>query len=427
MLRDEARLETARVEVSQINDVIKTFYIPSGILSSAHFPPANQGNFVVCNTIGFLGLKQYSMARNNDGNVWGTETHDLVQSPKHRNFRPTDFEIGDDGALYVSDWQNIIVGHMQHNVRDPARDHEFGRVYRLTVADRPLMDHVNVDGQPIAVLLDRLTNPTDIIRYRARIELSERDTGEVITALKDWIKQWQPTNPDHAHHLLEALWLQQQHNVQNPELLTTVLNSPVSHARVAAQTVELFWNRNREVPAATAAPTSEPKALLTPTDELRARGFGKRELKLYALGAEVFMRDGHCVTCHQRNGKGLSPLYPPLTPNHWTTGDEERLIKITLKGLWGELKLNDFTYNSATNTTPPMTPFRSLLNDEEVAAVLTYLRNTFGNDAQPVSPETVKRVSDAIRSKTQFYMADQLLAEHPFERAEKQRNRNPRK
>ena len=73
------------------------------------------------------------------------------------------------------------------------------------------MPHVAVDGEPIAKLLDLLKERTNLTRYRARIELSERDTGAVMGELAKWIKQWDPQNPAHAHHLLEALWLHQQH------------------------------------------------------------------------------------------------------------------------------------------------------------------------------------------------------------------------
>jgi mono/diheme cytochrome c family protein len=62
-----------------------------------------------------------------------------------------------------------------------------------------------------------------------------------------------------------------------------------------------------------------------------------------------------------------------------------------------------------------MTPFEGMLKDDEVAAVLTYVRNSFGNNASPVKPEEVKQVRDAIRSKKGFYSPDELLKEHPLE------------
>ena len=213
----------------------------SAVLSSAHFPEENQGNFLICNSIGFLGIKQYNLAAKEDGNpgdMWGTETHNLLESPKDRNFRPTDTEIGDDGALYVSDWQNVIVGHMQHNVRDPNRDKKHGRVYRITAKDRPLMEHVKIDGENIPNLLDHLTKKTNIIRHRARIELSERDSDAVMKALNTWLKKWDHSNPAHAHHILEGLWIQQQHNRVDYKLLAKVLESPVEQAKIAALTVK---------------------------------------------------------------------------------------------------------------------------------------------------------------------------------------------
>jgi len=212
----------------------------SGIISSLHFPEKNNQNFIILNSIGFLGIKQYTL-KNTDGVVWGTETDDLLVS-SDSNFRPTDFKFGDDGALYVSDWANPIIGHMQHNVRDPSRDHDHGRIFRITVEGRPLQDAVKIDGEPIEALLDVLKHPTDGVRLRARIELSERDTGEVIAAAQQWAKQFDAAKKEDAHHLLEVLWLHQQHNVVNEDLLNALLKSPEPHAQRAAQRVKYMWD-----------------------------------------------------------------------------------------------------------------------------------------------------------------------------------------
>ena len=216
--------------------------VPSSfVLSSSHFPPEYDGNFLICNAIAFLGIKQYKLEYNTEtGDVNGVEVEDMLVS-SDPNFRPTDTEVGDDGALYVSDWCNPIIGHMQHNIRDPSRDHDHGRIYRLTYPDRPLMEHIDIDGQPIDVLLERLKHPVNIIRYRARIELSEHPSSEVIKATRVWMKQFDPKKKEDAHHLMEALWLHQQHNVKNMDLLQTMLESPEPHARIAAGTVKQFW------------------------------------------------------------------------------------------------------------------------------------------------------------------------------------------
>jgi azurin/lysophospholipase L1-like esterase len=213
----------------------------SGVISSAQFPPESQGNFLICNTIGFLGIKQYRLDRNAEtGEVNGTAIEDLLVS-EDKNFRPTDIEFGSDGALYFGDWQNVIIGHMQHNIRDPNRDKKHGRVYRMIASGRPLQAPVAIAGQPLPALLDNLKHPVDGVRYRTRIELSGRPSAEVLSAARTWAAQFDPKRAEHAHHLLEALWLHQQHNVKNPELLTALLASPEPHARRAAQTVQHFW------------------------------------------------------------------------------------------------------------------------------------------------------------------------------------------
>ena len=68
-----------------------------------------------------------------------------------------------------------------------------------------------------------------------------RDTKEVMAATQTWLKQFDPNKPEDAHHLLEGLWLHQQHNVRNTVLLDQVLKSPEPHARIAANTVKHLW------------------------------------------------------------------------------------------------------------------------------------------------------------------------------------------
>ncbi|MBB5032361.1 PVC-type heme-binding CxxCH protein [Prosthecobacter vanneervenii] len=233
----------------------------SEVVSSTHFPDEMQGDFLICNVISFLGVKHYHLERDAEkGTVWGepagdeltvkvTQADGSVTEEKSRgflmsgdkNFRPSDAVFAPDGSLYLSDWHNVIIGHMQHNVRDPNRDHTHGRIYRITATGRPLQKIVPIDGQPIPALLENLKHPTDSIRHRTHIELSERDTKEVIAATQAWMKQFDPGKKEDAHHLLEALWIHQQHNVRNLELLGQLQKSPELHARNAANVVQHLW------------------------------------------------------------------------------------------------------------------------------------------------------------------------------------------
>ena len=253
------------------------------ILSSANFPDDMQGDYLICNAIGFLGIKQYELHREGGkeltvetgrgkdkktitkttqfGEVWGTPsgadltmkqtdpntgevtetvTQGLLVS-EDKNFRPADAIFGEDGGLYVADWHNVIIGHMQHNIRDPNRDHRHGRIYRIVNTEKPLQKPVKIDGATLPELMANLEHPVDGVRHRTRVELSERPTKDVIATCEEWMSQWDPKNAAHAHHLLEALWLHQQHNVRNNRLLNQLLKSPEAHARVAAQTVQHLW------------------------------------------------------------------------------------------------------------------------------------------------------------------------------------------
>ncbi len=403
----------------------------SHVVSSQHFPPEIQGDFLICNVIGFLGVKQYRLERDADkGAVWGEPNGDeltvkvaqadgtvteetsrgfLVSGDK--NFRPSDIKFAPDGSLYLADWQNVIIGHMQHNVRDPNRDHAHGRIYRITATGRELQKPVAIAGQPIPALLDVLKHPTDSIRQRARIELSARNSNEVMAATREWIKQFDPNKKEDAHPLLEALWLSSQHNQRNVELLGRLLKSTEPHARNAAKTLQHLWfNVESTLHGGIIAGNAEEKVKVTPPAYL-----AKEHHAQYILGGEVFHRDAHCVTCHQPNGEGLINVYPALKDSPWVSGSEERLIKIVLNGLWGKIEVNGKVFDTARGV-PPMTPFASLLKDNELAAVLTYVRNSWGNQAPPVKPETVTRVRAATKSRTLFWTPEELLKDHPLEK-----------
>ncbi len=292
----------------------------SEVVSSTHFPESMQGDFLICNVIGFLGIKHYHLERNVDtGAVWGepagdeltvetinadgTKTIDksrgLLMSGD-KNFRPSDAVFAPDGSMYFCDWHNAIIGHMQHNVRDPNRDHSHGRIYRLTAKGRPLQKPIAIDGQPIAALLENLKSPVDGIRHRTRVELSERDSQEVIAATKQWMKSFDPNKVEDAHHLLEALWIHQQHNVRDFALLGLLLQSPAPHARIAANTVKHMWlnvesNMRGGVIAAEKEADAEKSGILSDTPELTTiRIATVRERMLYDV-KELTVKPGKKV------------------------------------------------------------------------------------------------------------------------------------
>ena len=205
------------------------------ILSSRHFPEENRGSYLIANVIGFRGIFQYRVEDDESG-FGAVELDPIVQSTDP-NFRPVDIEVGPDGALYFLDWHNTLIGHMQHHLRDPSRDSEHGRVYRVTYEGREVLQPEPIAEQPIEALLELLESPEDRVRYRARIELSARDSEEVVAAAALWLAGLDAAAPDHEHHLLEALWLHQQHNRMDRDLLVRLLNAGEPRARAAATRV----------------------------------------------------------------------------------------------------------------------------------------------------------------------------------------------
>jgi mono/diheme cytochrome c family protein/glucose/arabinose dehydrogenase len=462
-------------------------------VASRHFPDELQGQFMLCNSIGFLGITLWSVEDNGAGFA-GKITGDLVSS-NDPNYRPVDLEFAPDGSLYFVDWHNALIGHMQHNARDPNRDHDHGRIYRITYPARPLVQPAKVAGASIPELLENLKLPEYRTRYRTRRELRGRPASEVLPAIKAWVAKLDRNDPNYEHHLCEALWATWSQNQPDAELVTQLLGAQRHEARAAAVSVVRF--AHHKLPNATAL---LQKAALDPHSRVRleaivagswldnvegatvvfeamkqpldvwsgpvtrhilqhtlkeevetlrngaslnlennanARAYLAGEFKfpeppkneaqrtygptrtlegedrrMYQIGREVYLRDGYCATCHQANGEGLANVYPPLAKSDWLD-HEERLIKLVLRGLWGPIEVNGVKYDP-TKGVPPMMGFAGMLNDIETAAVLTYVRQSFGNNLDPVDVEKVRQVRETTRDRANFYMADELLKEHPL-------------
>jgi mono/diheme cytochrome c family protein len=112
-----------------------------------------------------------------------------------------------------------------------------------------------------------------------------------------------------------------------------------------------------------------------------------------------------CVACHQANGLGSPGQYPPLVGSEWAQGPANRVIRIPLHGLTGPITVKGQNWNAAMpafGTTPPLD------NDAALAAVLTYVRQAWGNKADPITPEQVKAVRAEAASRTTPWTSDEL-------------------
>jgi mono/diheme cytochrome c family protein len=116
-----------------------------------------------------------------------------------------------------------------------------------------------------------------------------------------------------------------------------------------------------------------------------------KEVDMVALGRATYAQV--CVSCHQPNGQGLAPVFPPLAGSEWVTGSEERLIAIMLHGVQGPIKVKGTEYNNVMPAVGPGSSFN--LNAQKIAAVATFIRQEWGNQAGPVATAKV----DEVRGK----------------------------
>ena len=255
------------------------------IVSSRHFPDETQGNWLVTNVIGDRAVLNHKIEDQHSG-FWGTEQTPIV-SCEDGNFRPVDLEFAPDGSLYILDWHNALIGHLQHNLRDPSRDHSHGRIWRVTYKDRPLVQPAKIAGASNAELLDLLKVYEDRTRYRAKRELSQRDAGEVLESLASWVEALDPNDPQHEHHLLEALWLYQTFNKVEEGLLKQLLAAKDFRARGAATRVVAEWRDRLQNPIGVLKPMVNDVHPRVRLEAVRALSFFKGddaiELALDAL------------------------------------------------------------------------------------------------------------------------------------------------
>lgn len=421
-------------------------------VSSRHFPKEVQGDILLNNTIGFLGTKQHTIVDSGTG-YESTHRQDLVTS-KDGNYRPVDLEFGPDGSLYILDWHNVLVGHMQHSARDPLRDHVHGRVYRITYPSRKLVKPAKIAGASVRRLLNNLKLPEDRTRYRTRRELRGKNPNQVIKVLNKWVSQLDKNHPRYEHHLVEALWVTWGFNKLDTSLLNQLLNADDYRARAAAvralrYNIHAVPNHISLLSKAATDPHGRVRleaiaaaSWLSPADALPiVESAGKLEIdewidptyktalaqlkgseitqepkevittqlkgkekELFIKGAEIYQREGHCITCHQEDGMGLpAAQFPPIANTKWVQGNSERLIKLTLHGLMGPIDVKGKKYPGQV----PMTAFKGL-SDDEVAAVLTFVRNSFGNKATAIHPEEVGKVREATKDQKGFYNPSEL-------------------
>jgi mono/diheme cytochrome c family protein len=139
--------------------------------------------------------------------------------------------------------------------------------------------------------------------------------------------------------------------------------------------------------SAPAAPAAASNVFVKASDEQMKRG------------AAVYART--CIACHQPTGLGLPPVFPPLANAPIVAGNPELPVKFILQGLMGPITVNGMTYNS-------MMPPVAGVSDADIADVLTYVRQSFGNQANAVTADQVKDIRAATAGRTTMWTTAEL-------------------
>jgi putative heme-binding domain-containing protein len=208
------------------------------IVSGRHLPDDCQGNLI---TNDFRGHRVNRFALKEDGAGYlSIQMPDLIRSD-HPAFRPVDVKMGPDGAIYIADWYNPIIQHGEVDFRDERRDHTHGRIWRITVKGRPLVERPKLADATVEQLLEHLKDPEQWTRHFAKRVLKERGYNKVSAQLDEWENKLDPKDAEYEHHLLELLLTYQTFDVRVPHLTRILLQAHDPRVRAAAMRVCGYW------------------------------------------------------------------------------------------------------------------------------------------------------------------------------------------
>ncbi len=148
--------------------------------------------------------------------------------------------------------------------------------------------------------------------------------------------------------------------------------------------------------------TAAPEAGDSRSEQVAVACAGGGLAKVAIDGGAIFQ--AKCVACHQANGEGIAGVFPPLAGSEWVKGKPEVLASILLHGINGKIHVKGTEYNGQ------MPVFKDLLKDDEISAVLTHIRSTWGNNAPAVDEKLVASIRESTKARATSYDGDDELS-----------------
>ncbi len=270
------------------------------IVDGRHLPDDSQG-LLVANDFRANRVCRFRLTEAGSG-FTSEKLPDLIHSSRV-TFRPIDVKMGPDGAIYIADWYNPIIQHGEVDFRDPRRDREHGRIWRVTAKGRPLVPRIDFRSLATADLFHHLAASESYARDMARRELFARGVA-VRADIDRWLANLDQAAANFERLRLEGLRLKQGLDRGSAEdidlpLLKAVLASPDSRARAAAARILVDWADRIEQPAellAAAVDDPAPQVRLEAVRALAAIGGPQAaELAFHAVDHERDASLDYCV------------------------------------------------------------------------------------------------------------------------------------
>jgi mono/diheme cytochrome c family protein/glucose/arabinose dehydrogenase len=434
--------------------------------------PQFQGNAFICEPAGNFVRRDVLAERDGVITATNAYDKSEFLTSKDERFRPVNLSTGPDGALYVVDMYHGIIQHrlyvttyLRKQIESRGLDKPLhqGRIYRIAPPKRKpanpsleTLPAINLAKESSAALVQMFYRTNAWWRDTAQRLLVERKDESVLPALKDCADS-KAANPLPRLH---ALWTLQGMDKLDESTLSTFLRDPNSKMRAAALRIseeflkaggqnlrpmvfEMARDRAADVQIQLALSlgviSSDTRAreilsamtnsspfqlardaakfslgtngeisnvvnqnLATPTatNGVTGQPLTAEEQKLFESGKGVY--EATCLACHQPHGLGQEGLAPPLVGTDWVSGPPERLIRIVLQGLRGPVKVKGQTYELDM-------PSLAVLEDEQIAAALTYVRHEWGHAFSAVTPSQVKKIRDDTAKREEAWTETELL------------------
>ncbi|MBI5772059.1 MAG: c-type cytochrome [Verrucomicrobia bacterium] len=292
------------------------------IVRSALFPADWQGDIV---TNDFRAHRVVRFKVRDQGAGYVTQEMPDVMRTTTATFRPLDIKLGPDGALYLADWSNPIIQHGEVDFRDPRRDKEHGRIWRIAPKGSKPLPRVDFSARTNPELLDALVSPNRYDEERARRVLVERGAAKVLPDLAAWTRR-QTTEPAK----LRALWLHQSFNQIPTALLDELLAAKDARARAAAVRAMPVDRELARLPKLVA--DEHPRVRHAAVRALgQVANVRAADLALSALARPMdpFLEHALWLTMNDLAG----PWLAAVKSGTWKTAGRERELEFTLRAL----------------------------------------------------------------------------------------------